>query len=108
LHDLLKPSSLVVCDPRKAALLKEGNKSDRIASPLAKLSKSALHDSFLRSRFHADGISRGSRFRLSGALIESFLAACLLAALMPVSEGKIRGLLLAVMIALWLARPLTA
>jgi len=32
LHDLLQPhvSRLVVCDPRKAALLKEGNKSDRI------------------------------------------------------------------------------
>src|SRR3989441_13136328 len=32
LHDLVKPhvSQLVVCDPRKAALLKEGNKSDRI------------------------------------------------------------------------------
>ena len=32
LHDLLKShvSRLVVCDPRKAALLKEGNKSDRI------------------------------------------------------------------------------
>src|SRR5215471_8846355 len=32
LHDLLKAhvSRLVVCDPRKAALLKEGNKSDRI------------------------------------------------------------------------------
>jgi transposase len=32
LHDLLKPhvSRLLVCDPRKAALLKEGNKSDRI------------------------------------------------------------------------------
>src|ERR1700752_4858133 len=32
LHDILKPhvSRLVVCDPRKAALLKEGNKSDRI------------------------------------------------------------------------------
>ena len=30
LHDLLKPhvSRLVVCDPRKAALLKDGNKSD--------------------------------------------------------------------------------
>ena len=40
LHDLLKPhvSRLVVCDPRKAALLKEGNKSDRIdARKLAKL-----------------------------------------------------------------------
>ncbi len=32
MDDLLKPqvSRLVVCDPRKAALLKEGNKSDRI------------------------------------------------------------------------------
>jgi hypothetical protein len=32
LHDLLKPhvSRLIVCDPRKAALLKDGNKSDRI------------------------------------------------------------------------------
>jgi transposase len=32
LHHLLKPhvNRLVVCDPRKAALLKEGNKSDRI------------------------------------------------------------------------------
>jgi Ion channel len=47
-------------------------------------------------------------FGLSGALIESFLAASLLAALTPVSEGKNRSLLLAVMIALWLARPVTA
>ncbi len=32
LHDLLKPhvAELVVCDPRKNALLKDGNKSDRI------------------------------------------------------------------------------
>jgi transposase len=32
LHDLLKPrvSRLVVCDPGKNALLKDGNKSDRI------------------------------------------------------------------------------
>ncbi len=32
LHDLLKPhvSRLVVCDPRKNALLKDGSKSDRI------------------------------------------------------------------------------
>ena len=40
LHDLLKPhvSRLVVCDPRKVALLKEGNKSDRIdARKLAEL-----------------------------------------------------------------------
>jgi transposase len=40
LHDLLKPhvSKLVVCDPRKAALLREGNKNDRIdARRLAEL-----------------------------------------------------------------------
>jgi len=32
LYDLLKPhvTKLVVCDPRKNALLKEGNKSDKI------------------------------------------------------------------------------
>ena len=32
LHDLLKPhvTKVVVCDPRKNALLKEGNKNDRI------------------------------------------------------------------------------
>ncbi|PYX28109.1 MAG: hypothetical protein DMG80_17275 [Acidobacteria bacterium] len=32
LHDLLKPhvNRLVVCDPRKNALLKDGNKSDRV------------------------------------------------------------------------------
>ena len=43
LHDLLKPhvSRLVVCDPRKNALLKEGNKSDRIdARKLAELLRS--------------------------------------------------------------------
>src|SRR5207248_4380260 len=40
LHDLLKPhvSRLVVCDPRKNALLKDGSKSDRIdARKLAEL-----------------------------------------------------------------------
>src|SRR5262252_6503665 len=40
LHDLLQPhvSRLVVCDPRKAAVLKEGNKNDRIdARKLAEL-----------------------------------------------------------------------
>ena len=40
LHDLLKPhvSQLVVCDPRKNALLKDGSKSDRIdARKLAEL-----------------------------------------------------------------------
>src|SRR6059036_3973472 len=40
LHDLLKPhvSRLVVCDPRKNAVLKDGNKSDRMdARKLAEL-----------------------------------------------------------------------
>src|SRR2546422_6230805 len=40
LHDLLNPhvSRLVVCDPRKNALLKDGNKSDRVdAQKLAEL-----------------------------------------------------------------------
>jgi transposase len=43
LHDLLKPhvTSLVVCDPRKNALLKDGSKSDRIdARKLAELLRS--------------------------------------------------------------------
>jgi len=43
LHDLLKPhvDRLVVCDPRKAALMKDGNKSDRIdARKLAELLRS--------------------------------------------------------------------
>jgi len=47
-------------------------------------------------------------FGLSGALIESLLAASLLVAVMPVTAGKIRSLLLVAMIALWLARPVTA
>jgi len=45
LHDLLKPhvSKVLVCDPRKNALLKEGNKNDRIdARKLATLLRSGL------------------------------------------------------------------
>src|SRR5712692_481216 len=45
LYDLLKPhvAKLVVCNPRKNALLKHGNKSDRIdARKLAELSRSYL------------------------------------------------------------------
>src|ERR1700692_2543879 len=45
LYDLLKPhvTKLVVCDPRKNALLKEGSKSDRIdARKLAELLRSNL------------------------------------------------------------------
>ncbi len=53
LHDLLKPyvSRLVVCDPRKAALLKDGNKSDRIdARKLAEL----LRTNQLHSVYHGE------------------------------------------------------
>ena len=45
LHDLLKPhvAKVVVCDPRKNALLKAGNKNDRIdARKLADLLRSGL------------------------------------------------------------------
>ena len=44
LHDLLKPhvTQVLVCDPRKNALLKEGNKNDRIdARKLAESSPGA-------------------------------------------------------------------
>ena len=53
LHDLLKPhiSRLVVCDPRKNALLKDGNKSDRIdARKLAELLRAGL----LRPVYHGE------------------------------------------------------
>src|ERR1700756_1143610 len=53
LHDLLKPhvSRLVVCDPRKNALLKDGSKSDRIdARKLAEM----LRTNQLRSVYHGD------------------------------------------------------
>jgi transposase len=45
LHDLLKPhvSEVLVCDPRKNALLKMGNKNDRVdARKLAELLRSGL------------------------------------------------------------------
>ena len=47
-------------------------------------------------------------FELSGALIEFFLAASLLAGVMPASTAKGRRILLTIMIAVWLARPATA
>src|SRR5258708_24727247 len=53
LHDLLKPhvTKLVVCNPRKNALLKEGNKSDRIdAHKLAEL----LYLNKLSSVYHGE------------------------------------------------------
>jgi len=53
LHDLLKPhvGRLVVCDPRKNALLQDGNKSDRIdARKLAEL----LRTNQLKPVYHAE------------------------------------------------------
>ena len=53
LHDLLKPhvSHLVVCDRRRNALLKDGNKSDRIdAQKLAEL----LHANKLHAVYHGE------------------------------------------------------
>lgn len=53
LHDLLKPhvTELVVCDPGKNALLKDGNKSDKIdARKLADL----LRGGYLRSVYHGE------------------------------------------------------
>jgi transposase len=53
LHDLLKPhvAHLVVCDPRKNALLKDGSKSDRIdARKLAEL----LHGNKLHAVYHGE------------------------------------------------------
>src|ERR1700731_2807050 len=53
LHDLLKPhvSHLVVCDPRRNALLKDGSKSDRIdGRKLAEL----LHGNKLHAVYHGE------------------------------------------------------
>ena len=53
LHDLLKPhvSRLVVCDPRKNALLKDGNKNDRVdARKLAEL----LRTNQLKPVYHGE------------------------------------------------------
>ena len=53
LYDLLKPhvAQVVVCNPRKNALLKEGNKSDRIdARKLAEL----LRGNLLKSVYHGE------------------------------------------------------
>ena len=53
LHDLRKPhvTKLVVCDPRRNALLQEGNQNDRVdARKLAEL----LHNNQLRPVYHGD------------------------------------------------------
>ena len=53
LHDLLRPhvTKLVVCNPRKSALLKDGDKSDKIdARKLAEL----LRGGYLKSVYHED------------------------------------------------------
>src|ERR1700719_917290 len=73
LHDLLKPhvSRLVVCDPRKAALLKEGNKNERIdARKLAEL----LRTNNLTARYHGEHGLRAARTRKTTSL--SFGTGC--------------------------------
>jgi transposase len=53
LYDLLQPhvTKVVVCDPRRNALLQEGNQNDRVdARKLAEL----LHNNHLRSVYHGD------------------------------------------------------
>lgn len=47
-------------------------------------------------------------FGMSGTLIESLLAVCLLAAILPIVEERHKTALLVVMAIAWLARPLTA
>src|ERR1700693_1053466 len=62
LYDLLKPqvTELVVCDARKNALLKEGNKSDKIdARKLADL----LRGGYLRSVYHGENGPCARAFR---------------------------------------------
>jgi len=48
-----------------------------------------------------------STLELSGTLFESFVAASLLAAIIPAGTGKSRPLLVVLMIVAWLTRPLT-
>ena len=67
LHDLLKPqvSKVVVCDPRRNALLQEGNQNDRVdARKLAEL----LQHNQLRSVYHRD-----HGLRTSKELVRSYL-----------------------------------
>src|SRR5215470_16094100 len=49
-----------------------------------------------------------SVLKLKGTLIESLLAACLLAAILPTGTVRSRPYLLVVMVVVWLARPVTA
>ena len=68
LHDLLKPhvANVLVCDPRKNALLKAGNKNDRIdAQKLADLLRSGL----LSAVYHGE-----SGIRTLKELARSYLA----------------------------------
>jgi len=49
----------------------------------------------------------GAALGFSGGLIEFLLAGSLLAAVLPVAAGKVRNVLLAILVALWLLRPVT-
>jgi transposase len=68
LYDLLKPhvTKIVVCDPRRNALLKEGNKSDKVdARKLAELLRAGL----LRPVYH--GETSGLPVRLGRSAIRT-------------------------------------
>src|SRR6202795_664705 len=67
LYDLLRPhvTKVVVCDPRRNALLQEGNQNDRVdARKLAEL----LHNNKLRSVYH-----RAHRLGTLNELVRSYL-----------------------------------
>jgi voltage-gated potassium channel len=68
----------------------------------------SLHNFVLYASLHLVVGANSERFtHFSGALLESFLAASLLAAILPVSEVRSRPYLLLIMVAVWLMRPLT-
>jgi hypothetical protein len=67
LHDLLKPhvTEVLVCNPRKNALLKVGNKSDRIdARKLADL----LHGGHLSSVYHGENGAKHANCERGGGM----------------------------------------
>src|SRR6266852_5782181 len=75
LYDLLQPQvqHIVVCNPRRNALLKEGSKSDKVdARKLAEL----LRTGMLRAHPGAVGAGTISRRRAHGLLLVSLRARC--------------------------------
>jgi hypothetical protein len=80
-YDLLKPrvTKVVVCDPRRNALLQEGNQNDRVdARKLAEL----LHHNQLRSVYHGD-----HGLRTLKELVRSYIAQASISAACPKTLG---------------------